>query len=98
MTWITTETLSPPATVPREQEMVIVPLHEPWLGSAETRVTPAGSPSESITPVASEGPPFVTVRVYVSVCPTSTGCGLATRLRARSADGPLAVMATVASL
>ena len=36
---------------------------EPWLGVAEMKITPAGSVSVRITPVAVEGPPLVTVTV-----------------------------------
>src|SRR4051794_16514321 len=40
------------ATVPREQMTVVVPEHVPWLVTAETNVTPAGSVSMTVTPAA----------------------------------------------
>jgi hypothetical protein len=40
---------------------VLVPLQEPWLLDAETKDTLAGSVSVTVTPVESEGPPFVAV-------------------------------------
>src|SRR3954469_7468770 len=40
------------ATVPREQMTVVVPEHVPWLVTAETNVTPAGSVSITVTPAA----------------------------------------------
>src|SRR6266540_1013461 len=39
---------------------VTVPEHVPWLGVAETSVSPAGSGSFTVTLVASAGPPFET--------------------------------------
>ena len=60
---------APTASCPRLQLMVVVPLHVPWLGVAETRVIPAGSGSVKITPVEGAGPLFVTVIVKVTVVP-----------------------------
>src|SRR5437870_1903994 len=54
-------------TTPRSSE------HDPWLGVADTKFTPAGSVSLTCTDVASEGPLFVTVREYVRSWPTVTG-------------------------
>jgi len=51
----------PLATVPRWH--VTVPLHEPWLGVAETSVSPAGSGSSTVTLWASNGPAFDTLSV-----------------------------------
>src|SRR5207237_10685784 len=51
----------PLATVPRWH--VTVPLHEPWLGVAETSVSPAGSGSSTVTLWASNGPAFDTASV-----------------------------------
>ena len=42
----------------------------PWLGFAETNVSPAGSRSVPETPVAVAGPKFDTVNVNVTVSPT----------------------------
>jgi len=51
------------ARVPRLQVTVPVPLHVPWLGVAETKLTPPGSVSVTDTSVAALGPLFVTVMV-----------------------------------
>jgi hypothetical protein len=55
--------LPPLAMGPRLQVMVLVPLHAPWLGVAETRVTFAGRVSITVTPVAFEGPLLVMLRL-----------------------------------
>ena len=55
--------LPPLVMVPRLQVIVLVPLHVPWLGVAETRVTFAGRVSMTVTPVAFEGPLLVTLRL-----------------------------------
>src|SRR5262249_51141795 len=73
---IVTVTLELLVRVPRSQ--VTVPLafgHEPKLEEADTNCTPLGSTSVSLTPVAVFGPLFVTVTVYVRVCPVTTGSG-----------------------
>jgi hypothetical protein len=49
--------------VPSAQLTVVVPLHVPCEGVAETNVVPAGSTSTTDTPAASEGPLFVVVIV-----------------------------------
>ncbi len=54
-------TLCAAVRVPREQGKAVV--HAPLL---ETNVRPAGVESLTCTPVASEGPLFVTVMVYVA--------------------------------
>ena len=48
---------------PSGQESAAVPVQLPWLAAAETKLTPAGSWSVKVTPVAAAGPPFVTVAV-----------------------------------
>jgi len=48
---------------PRLQVTVLVPLHVPWLGVTETKLTPIGSVSVTDTSVAPPGPLFVTVMV-----------------------------------
>jgi len=45
----------------RSHVMVIVPVHVPWLGCAETNFKPEGKFSVSITPEASCGPSLKTV-------------------------------------
>jgi hypothetical protein len=51
------------ARAPRVQVTVLVPLHVPWLGVTETKLTPLGSGSVTDTSVAPPGPLFVTVMV-----------------------------------
>src|SRR5207249_1900405 len=38
----------------------------PWLGLAETKLTPAGRVAVRVTPVAGSGPALLTVTLYVS--------------------------------
>jgi hypothetical protein len=47
-----------------------VPEHDPWLGLVETRVTPAGKVSVTVTPEADDGPRFVALSMYVMLSPT----------------------------
>ena len=54
-------------------------LNVPVVGVLEIRVKPAGSCSETVTPVASLGPALVRVIVYTTFCPTA-GAGLSTVL------------------
>jgi hypothetical protein len=49
--------------VPSPHVTVVVPLHVPCVGVAETKVAAAGRTSVSVTPVAGEGPLFVIVSV-----------------------------------
>jgi hypothetical protein len=54
----------PLAIVPRLQEIVPMPLQPPpWLTVAETKLTPGGRVSSTVTPVAVEGPLLMMVRV-----------------------------------
>jgi hypothetical protein len=55
--------LAPTPSVPRLQVIVVVPLHEPWLGVEETRVRPLAKVSVSTTPALTAGALFVTVTV-----------------------------------
>jgi hypothetical protein len=48
---------------PKLQMTVGAPLQLPWLGVADTKATPTGSESVTVTPVASFGPLSLTVRV-----------------------------------
>jgi len=59
-------------------------LHVHPVPEADTYVTPAGSVSSTLTPLAVDGPLFVTLNVYVNVPPTSTGSGLSLFVIARS--------------
>ena len=71
-------------TVPTFQRPVLI-WYVPWLVSASTSDTPAGSRSVTWTLVASFGPLLLSVTVYVTVSPTF-GVGLLTVLAsARSA-------------
>ena len=54
---------------------------------AEPKVTPPGSVSVSVTPVAVDGPPFPTTIVYVRGSPTSTGSGESLLLTERFVAG-----------
>jgi hypothetical protein len=63
-TWMVTVAEPPLAIDPKEQ-VTTPPAWEqvPWEGVAEMNWTFGGSWSSTVTPVASEGPPLVTVRV-----------------------------------
>jgi hypothetical protein len=61
VTTIVTVALAALARVPRLQLTAAVQV--PWLGVAETNVTPVGTASVKVTPVAGDGPLLVTVRV-----------------------------------
>ena len=62
-TTIVTVVLAPLVKSPRLQVTVLVPLQVPWLGVAETKLTPGGKVSVITTPVAASGPLFMTVMV-----------------------------------
>jgi hypothetical protein len=55
--------LDPLLMFPKLQLMPAPPPQLPWLAVAETNVVPAGTESVSTTPVAADGPTFVTVMV-----------------------------------
>lgn len=63
LTLMETVTLPALAMSPKLQMIEPVPLQLPWLGVAETKVTFAGKLSPTVTPVASEGPSLITVRL-----------------------------------
>src|SRR5260370_24559912 len=58
-----TEAVPPMANVPKLQVTVVVPVQVPWLGVADTNLSPAGSTSVTVTPVEPDGPLLVTVIV-----------------------------------
>jgi hypothetical protein len=58
-----TVALEPTPSAPKLQVIVVVPLHEPWLGVEETQVRPAASVSVKVTPELAAGPLLVTVMV-----------------------------------
>jgi hypothetical protein len=62
-TVIVTVALTPEVSVPSEQFTTLVPVHDPCVATAEMNVRPAGSGSESTTPLAASGPAFATVSV-----------------------------------
>ncbi len=72
--------------------MFVVPVQEPCVVVAETKVTPAGSSSTTLTPVAAAGPLFVTSMRYERFSPTATGSGESVVLVARLAESGLAMM------
>ena len=53
----------PLAIAPRLQVTVAPPVHDPCVVVAESNVVPRGTASETVTPWASDGPPFATVIV-----------------------------------
>lgn len=57
------------ARVPMLQVTVVVPAQVPCVEVAETKVTPAGNGSVTTTPVATDGPLFLAVIVYVISSP-----------------------------
>jgi hypothetical protein len=63
MTTRVTVALALSVRMPRPQTTVLVPVQLPWLGVAETKLTPAGKMSVIVTPVALLGPLLVAVRV-----------------------------------
>jgi hypothetical protein len=67
----------PLVIVPRVQVTGPDPAQLPRVVEALTKVTPAGSVSVTVTPVAVEGPLFWAWMVYVSVPPGATGSGVA---------------------
>jgi hypothetical protein len=60
----------PFGTEPMEHTTALVPEQEPWDGVAETKATPAGSTSVTVTPVAVLGPAFATAMLYVMFEPS----------------------------
>ena len=63
VTTMLTAAFTPVAIVPRLQVIVAAPVQLPWLDVTETKVTPAGNLSVSVTPVAGEGPLLLAVSV-----------------------------------
>ena len=86
-TAMATAAVAPLANVPNVHVTVLVPAQLPWPAAAETNVTPAGSVSVSVTPVASPAPLLLTVRLYVTALPTGIGSRLSVIASARSMPG-----------
>ena len=98
--WGTTRILSiaelPTPILPKSQVTIVVPEHVPCVALTETKVTPAGKASETITPVAGDGPLFVTTILYVRLLETMAGFGEAVFVTARFAlVGPATIRNTV---
>src|SRR5256885_2277675 len=72
---------------PRLQVTVAVPVHNPWLGVDEIKLTPGGKVSVTMTFVAGEGPLLVTAIRYVRFAKAVAGLGDAVFVKARSALG-----------
>ena len=75
---------APGPTVPTSHTPV-ASSYVPWLGSAETKVSPAGNRSVTSTLVAASGPLLVRVTVKVIVSPTLGVASLTVLVSARSA-------------
>jgi hypothetical protein len=58
-----TVVLAPFDRLPRLHVTVAFTLEQPWLGVTETKVTPGGNVSVTVTPVASAGPLLLTLIV-----------------------------------
>ena len=68
--------LAPFASVPRLQTTSGAPYkHEPWLGTAPTYSTPAGSGIVSVTLGVASGPLFLTVNERSACCPSARSPG-----------------------
>ena len=66
VTTIVTNALAPFVNDPRLQLTMFVPLHDPCVGVAETKVRPPGNASLTVTPVAVAGPLFTTEMRYAN--------------------------------
>lgn len=75
------------ASVPMLQVMVVVPVQVPCVDVAETSVTPPGKGSVTTTLVATDGPLFLAVIVYVISSPARTADALATLVIVKSLVG-----------
>ena len=75
----------PVARLPKLHVTVVVPEHEPCVGLAETKLTPAGRGSVKIVFVAGDGPMFVTTIRYVRLVATMPGFGEAVLVTERFA-------------
>ena len=83
------------ARLPKLQVMVVVALQLPCVALVETKLTPAGSRSVIATPVAGEGPLFVTTMRYVRLVKAIAGFGEAVLLMKRLAlVGPVTIKVT----
>jgi hypothetical protein len=63
---------------------VVVPVQLPWLAVVDLALSPDGSVSVTVTPVALPGPLFFTVSVYIRLRPALIGSAESTFVMARS--------------
>jgi len=63
VTMMVTVALAPFARLPKKHVTVAVPLQPPWLAAADTKTTPLGRGSATVTPAALFKPLFLTVSV-----------------------------------
>src|SRR6185503_10873803 len=84
VTVIVTTALAPNARLPRLHVTVVVPLHAPCVAADDTKATPAGITSVTVTLVAAAGPLLVATMRYASGTPTCPGFGDAVFVTARS--------------
>lgn len=86
---VTTATLSgaEAAKVPMLQVTVVVPVQVPLVEVAETSVTPVGNGSVTTTLLATDGPLFLAVIVYVTSSPARTVPALAVLVMLKSLLG-----------
>jgi hypothetical protein len=77
--------LAPTARLPTLQFTVLVPLQLPCVAFDDTKETPAGSVSDTLTLVAAAGPLLVAVMRYERFTPISPGLGEAVFVTKRSA-------------
>src|SRR5216683_2352938 len=63
-----TVAVDPALIAPRMQIIGALPAHVPWVGVAETSVSPPAKVSVSVVAVAVDGPLLVTLRVNVRFC------------------------------
>ncbi|HEX9870422.1 MAG TPA: hypothetical protein VGC99_17880 [Candidatus Tectomicrobia bacterium] len=87
--------LAPSARLPRVQVTVLILLQLSWLAEAEPKVTPRGSVSITVSPVADEGLLLVTVSLKVRGSLTFRGSRESVFLTARSAPSLRLVMLMV---
>ena len=84
-TWMRTVAEAPFRSVPSAQDTVDVPAQDPCVVVTDESVTDAGRESVRTTPVAVDGPWFVTTMRYVNVWPTAMGPPSIVLTTARSA-------------
>ena len=94
----TTSALDPAPRDPSEQVTVEVPVQLPRVGAADTRVSPAGRASLTVTSAAADGPALETRTVYRTVSPATSGASSVVLVTPMSASGVTVVVWTATSL